>query len=1679
MIQNIVVTKLGTESDNPPLKTIFSSDTQWETGGENLVVYKNGTLIQKGLLYSILSTSQIQLASSVADSDHISMIVTKFKSDEIDIVSLDRAVKKIEGKTQTSIDKNIWEESIPSNTILHADDVWASSIHETPATAVSQGIALYHDKLILVEDTTVAGKKGWYASTNGNITGRMSGWIPPRFGQGYTARLYDSTNTEIPSSSQIGWKWDYSSGYLFIENSHTLSTPFKITSYIYTGEYVGEYGGSGSFWKPPMPSESLLPLTGNVNGDVRLVLDANIIYRWNAVSTKWVRTTYGSQAFKDPVYTKSALPVVDNADGDLRLVLDENGIYRWSATTHSWMPVITAHEHGNYYTKLEVDAELANKSNKQHTHNTLYYQKNEVDRMVRWRPPVANKLALPPYTENLDGDIILTLDTKTIWRFDYYGAPQGIWVPIVGAQLYWDAPVNTFTSLPMVGNIIGVVRLVQDESNSYWWNGVEWQKITGLEEHFHDDIYYRKYEIKWKMPVNNLASLPMTENEIGDVRLTLDTNNIYRWSGSAWVIISASPLWREPVDLLINLPTVGNTDGDCRVVRETSTLFQWSSSENKWVAVFNPDHIHDDRYYTKAQLDDGQLDSRYYTETETETRIKNHVHDGIDADKIDYADIDNIPYLHWKTPVVSLADLPLTGNTIGDARIVLNDADLYTWNGALWRNVTGAEVAAHNHDERYYTELEIDGLINSLELWLTSQLALKSDVGHNHNDIYFTKPETQAEIQERFDTQLGHDHDGVNSKRISYYSLVDIPPPDAHDHDDRYYTKTNLQVEGQSMVNWENVINKPDLANPHWKPPVQTVADLPQSNNTLNDIRLVLEDSDIYQWDGAEWIWIGHWENRYVDYWKPPVDSYDVLPILNNVNGDIRLVLDENTLYRWNQELEEWIVVFSSTYNLQVYLNGDLLMENLEYVRIKEKSIKLKIDVEGGNRLTIVITGEAFMRRDFITYPGQKLFEVNNRYKRYDWMANAGHTVFIMNSSYTIGGSQILVWLNGDLLKAGDDFTERSPTSFQMMYPLNAQDKVTAIILDQKSGDGEYIREDQYATAGQVLFNLQNFYPMGTKRLLVYYNGLLLKSIDDYTEITNATIELVNRTCNANDHMTFIIFGPNSGVGVMTGSDILLGVCTDVTYQDGLLDLIPEMKMNDAIDDINEALLQLAPDAAETLSNKVLVTEGLQLYSGYVSAENINYESGPGVYHNYLTENHNFYIYTPTECFSDADKGVIKLYLNGNVIDEFSLWNAFVVANADSNQTALTYGLQSSGARQNEGTQGSNGAIRNSTNGFISVMEIQKFNNFRMWQRGRVRINVTISILRQGYNYITIMHESPDGTQITQPLKFFYDNANSRPTIEQDISLEEELLISTKYVSGVRYYSIGDQFRTALSAYRIFQNTYNQIPLKLDFPGMREVDIEYNHVDVTGPMNPPRTGDFFDFNSVLMLDEFNEYSINARLHAQTFDPFGAGQDAFSGSNNVLVNTFTNGSTDLIEYFRDEIYRLPSGDYDVPPSPRFGIWNSQSHLTNGSALLFDRKLKYANINFTGYRPTQTANYSTFTGSQTYYRAFYKRVPKNSGVLTINGLTLAELLTSQIKIDIKLPGQTGWLSLNKNYDVSVFTGADGDGCLLISSGNTFTYSSGTFSTANSGYMVVMKITLDSASTPELTYVEMGGW
>ena len=1691
MIENIVVTKFGSEADDAN-KTTFTSTTAWSDNSSDLIVYRNGVLQTRPSDYSAIDTYTIKFKYEIADTEQIQFVITRLSNNEFNrerIIDIDRAVKKLENKTQTSTEKRVFEEVVPSTMYVHANEVWSDEIHSDPNFSVAEGTALKLT-LTLHEDITVANKLGWYASHDGLLTNTVKKWINPRFGKQYTVKLYDANDVEIESSNPIGWHWDYSSGYLFIANKNTRATPFKIVGYVYNGRVgvgSGEGEGGSGTWAEPVLNKTLLPTINNLDGEVRLVIDESQLYRWT--STEWVRIYTLSQKFKDPVDTLASLPTTGNENGDFRLVLNENSIYRWNSSTLEWLDVINKHYHDDrYYKKYEVDdlLEKLKQIDKSHTHDTLYYRKEEVTQMVRWRPSVSNESQLPPYTENLDGDVILTRDTNTIWRYDYFANPAR-WIPITSAMSTWKSPVSTKSLLPLYENRVGDTRLVIDEDAFYFWDGFEWTGVKIL-EHDHDNRYYTKQYIdslnfNWKAPVATENSLPTNGNFTGDVRMTADTLSAFFWDGSKWIKWTSSPRWREPVATLLQLPTFNNIEGDIRYVKSEKFLYVWNSTTSRWDSLKLPDHQHNDLYYTKTEIDSGLFDYRYYKKNEIDQKFDpnlGHDHDGVDSRRVDYNNLLNIPYFYWKNPVLRESDLPISGNEIGDSRIIIETSSCFTWTGSEWKLINEGNFAVknHEHDSRYYLKEEISDLIDQINNEFNSALMTKAERTHDHDERYYLKEVVDNLIQDRFDIEDGHAHTGRDSKRINYYDLLNIPATYmTHDHDDRYYTKINLETSGQSVINWDNIINKPDLGNSHWKSPVQTVLDLPKVNNQVGDIRLVLNDSDIYEWVGTQWILIGRWDNKYITYWREPVSSYFDLPLINNVDGDVRLVLSENVFYRWNQNMQVWVTILQVESDAQVYLNGNQLFgQGIDWARIKEREVQLKIPAQAGDKVTLLLKYDyKTLRKDFVSYSGQKTFNFSTGYFREDYIANEGQTKFVRQHSYINGGNAILIWLNGLLQRTGIDYVELDSYSFEFTNQLTANDRVITISLEHANGDGEYIREDYEAEEGQRDFILLNSYTLGGANLVVYLNGLLQRSNVDYKEINNGKISFYN-SCAAQDKVTFVIFNLDAVKGCCDADQIALGNPKDGSWAPGLFDFHSAYKVAYALDDINEILLEVAPQKPKTLQSLEFEIENIELYSGYESIGNDFYEGVPGIYRNYLTESSSFYLYTPSgDAFGDADKGVLSLFVNNLKIDEFNLYNAFVEDNKKEKQSGINYGVQANGARFDEGLPGNNGALRNSTNNFLSIMSVEPYNNFSVYQKGRVRINVVSSILRKGYNVIYLSHQTDTNLYTSLSFKFFWDNSNSRPEIVESINLEQSEVTSNKFVSGIRYYSVGDKFVADFNVSRAFNNVFSLVPMKYSMPGLNETEIEYNDENISGVSEKPVIGELIDYNGEFRLNKYNEYSIDARLNVTTLDPFGEGQSKESDPKNMLVNTFTNGSTDKIEFFRDEVYRLPSNDYDTVPVARKNVWNSRDSLIEGQCMLFNRRLMYANTNFIGYKPDQIVDYSAFSQEQYYYRSLYDNNPKNNGTFMITGISEDNLIKNKLWIDIKLPGVTGWLSLNKYYDVSEFTGADGNGCLLRVEDNKFYFSFGSFSTANSGFMMIFRVKMINTS-PNIEYLEL---
>ena len=396
----------------------------------------------------------------------------------LDNTKIDFSFKILNGKALTSLDKKIYEETRSSTLIVHSNDVWTSNIDSNPAIAEAAGMVQKFTLLPLTEDFSVPDHKGWYA---GNTN-----WVPPRFGQGYTVRLYDNNNVEIPSSDSMDWIWEYNSGYLYIQNTHSFATPFKITGYVYIGNTLST---GVTFWENPVAAFGDLPTSGNTDGDIRYVKDlsdatyGNRIYRWNSATSTWVMVAPGTHFHDDRYYTESELDPTASIGNN---VLDDR-YYTESELINGALDV-------RYYTSTEVnvffDKDLG------HTHNGTNGQGPKIS--------YNNLTDLPDLSE-----------------------------------AYWKAPVTSESSLPASGNADGDVRLVLNTSDIFRWNSGSsaWQIVSAGVE-------------KWRLPVPNIGDLPLTGNSNGDSRLVLDENILYRWnqSSSEWVSITVVR-WQEDFNL--------------------------------------------------------------------------------------------------------------------------------------------------------------------------------------------------------------------------------------------------------------------------------------------------------------------------------------------------------------------------------------------------------------------------------------------------------------------------------------------------------------------------------------------------------------------------------------------------------------------------------------------------------------------------------------------------------------------------------------------------------------------------------------------------------------------------------------------------------------------------------------------------------------------------------------------------------------------------------------------------------------------------------------------------------------------------------------------------------------------------------------------------------------------------
>lgn len=193
-------------------------------------------------------------------------------------------------------------------------------------------------------------------------------------------------------------------------------------------------------------------------------------------------------------------------------------------------------------------------------------------------------------------------------------------------------------------------------------------------------------------------------------------------------------------------------------------------------------------------------------------------------------------------------------------------------------------------------------------------------------------------------------------------------------------------------------------------------------------------------------------------FWKEPVESIGFLPFINNKNGDTILVMDTNKIYRWDEQLLNWIEIVSGS------------------------SSSADTEVPTNNPLnTSSILGE------FFAYKNQKTFK--------------------LHSPFNPGTNQLLVTLNGVLVFNELDYTEVSNRIIEFHEPLEEDDYVV-FALSSINPSSVIVTQMVEIEARVKEIRLQHSYMPGSDSLRVYLNGIQLQEgiNADYIEVDTRTV---------------------------------------------------------------------------------------------------------------------------------------------------------------------------------------------------------------------------------------------------------------------------------------------------------------------------------------------------------------------------------------------------------------------------------------------------------------------------------------------------------------------------------------------------------------------------------------------
>lgn len=198
------------------------------------------------------------------------------------------------------------------------------------------------------------------------------------------------------------------------------------------------------------------------------------------------------------------------------------------------------------------------------------------------------------------------------------------------------------------------------------------------------------------------------------------------------------------------------------------------------------------------------------------------------------------------------------------------------------------------------------------------------------------------------------------------------------------------------------------------------------------------------------------------NFWKEPVAMKELLPLDNNKEGDIRFVLEDDSLWKW--DTEDWI--------------------NIDFTK-RNQPDKSDNNINGPKLSDRNVIGEAF------AFEGQKIFK--------------------SKKPYEVGSNNLQVMLNGLLMMKDTDYTEVDNYTIEFLDGLKEDDYVL-LVYSGSSNENVVLVENIIIEESNRYVKLSMPFEKDVNAIKVYLNGIFvspeIENIKgDYIEHDDSTIK--------------------------------------------------------------------------------------------------------------------------------------------------------------------------------------------------------------------------------------------------------------------------------------------------------------------------------------------------------------------------------------------------------------------------------------------------------------------------------------------------------------------------------------------------------------------------------------------